>query len=79
MSDDDYEPDYDPDPLYDDDYEPDPTDHPDFERCEYERYLRLLSPAGRVRYRLASLIWHYTWRWRLKSSTSGPYGDEPPF
>lgn len=62
------------DPGLMDDYEPDPTDHPDFERYEHERYLRLLSPAGRVRYRLAGLVWRYTWRWRIK-----PNADEPPF
>lgn len=72
----DYEPDpewdYEPDPM--DGYEPDPTDHPDFERSEY---MRLLSPLGRVRYRVSSFIWRYTWRWRIKPST--PVGDEPPF
>lgn len=58
----------------DDDYEPDPTDHPEFMRYEYERYLRRLSPAGRVRYRLANLVWRYTRRWRIR-----PNADEPPF
>lgn len=72
---DDYEPDYDPGPM--DDYEPDPTDHPDFERYEYTRYLRTLSPLGRVRYRVGSLVWRYTWRWRIKPSTPGD--GEPPF
>jgi hypothetical protein len=71
----DYEPDYEPDPM--EGYEPDPTDHPEFQRYERERYLRTLSPVGRVRYRVSSLIWRYTWRWRIKPSTPG--GDEPPF
>jgi hypothetical protein len=29
--------------------EPDPEDHPEFERCERERYLRSLSPLARLR------------------------------
>ena len=69
---DDYEPDYEPDPM--EGYEPDPTGHPEFERYESERYLRLLSPFGRVRYRVSSFIWRYTWRWRIK-----PNADAPPF
>ena len=68
------EDDYEPDPM--DGYEPDPTNHPDFERSEAARYMRLLSPAGRVRYRVSSFIWRYTWRWRIKPSAPG---EEPPF
>jgi hypothetical protein len=71
---DDYQPewDYEPDPR--EDYEPDPTDHPDFWFYEHQRYMRLLSPLGRVRYRISSFVWRYTWRWRIK-----PNAGEPPF
>lgn len=71
----DWEDDYEPDPM--DGYEPDPTNHPEFERYERDRYMRTLSPLGRVRYRVSSFIWHYTWRWRIKTTVAG--GDEPPF
>lgn len=71
------EPDYEPDPQ--DGYEPDPTDHPDFERREYERYLARLSPAGRLVARLRSVIWRYTWHWRIRRIRPGQWSDEPPF
>jgi hypothetical protein len=64
--------DYEPDPK--EGYERDPTDDPEFMRREYERYLRSLSPIGRITRRLRNLIWRYTWRWRIK-----PNADEPPF
>lgn|GEM_PF-6175097 len=60
------------DPTWDD-REPEP-DEEAIARYEHERRMRLLSPAGRIIYRVRALIWRHTWRWRIR-----PSADQAPF
>ena len=61
--------------------ERDPTDDPEFERREYERYLRRLSPLGRIAEPVRAFIWRMklSARWLLLTGRATTEPDEPPF
>lgn len=77
------EPDY--DPLWDDYREPEPTEEQIWQ-YEHDKYLRSLSPLGRLMHPVRDWIWRRTWRWRMKISGRwlilagrADTSDEPPF
>lgn len=84
------EPDYDGYDTYKDDLamgyiledgtyrEPEPSEEQIW-RYEHEKYLRGLSPFGRLTEPARAFIWRHTWRWRLRTGSDGPFDDEPPF